>query len=147
MISLWSFLLGGPGETEKTVDETLNFIDKNMGKNNMAYIMSGVRIYPGSEIYKQWQTGKLDKSGIIVHEESGDLFYHSPHIEAGRIREKIAEFRKGYPNIILGDETQSLFTALALTCARTLRFSKPYWRHIPLLNLLKRPHTLLKIRK
>lgn len=137
IIVLWNFLLGGPGETEETVDETLDFIDKDMGKNDVVYITSGVRIYPGSKMFKQWQDGKFDQTSIITHEKTGDLFYHSSQISIEGLREKLKEFRKNHPNIIFADEGHDRFTSFALKCASVLRFSKPYWRHTQLLNKLK----------
>ena len=51
---LWNFLIGGPGETNRTLQETLEFIEHYLVRKkgppyNLANIFLGVRIYPGTQ--------------------------------------------------------------------------------------------------
>jgi radical SAM superfamily enzyme YgiQ (UPF0313 family) len=47
---LWIFLLGGPGETEASVRETLRFAEHSIRPGDAAFFNVGVRIYPGTEL-------------------------------------------------------------------------------------------------
>ena len=47
---LWIFLLGGPGETQDTVRETLRFAEKFIRPQDAAFFSIGIRMYPGTEL-------------------------------------------------------------------------------------------------
>ncbi len=49
---IWYFLFGGPGENPDTVEETLNFIEKNIPKKDLVFLTSGIRILPGAPIHQ-----------------------------------------------------------------------------------------------
>src|SRR5438552_12431360 len=50
--TLWIFLVGGPGETKKTLEETLAFASKRLGRGDEVYLTVGVRIYPGTTLHR-----------------------------------------------------------------------------------------------
>ena len=50
--TMWFFLFGGPGESVKTFDETLDFIDNFINPADLVYMNAGLRIYPGTPLYK-----------------------------------------------------------------------------------------------
>ena len=51
MVSLWFFMLGGPGETEATVEETVSFAERQLDwKGCLAIFFTGIRVLPGTEI-------------------------------------------------------------------------------------------------
>lgn len=47
---MWSFLFGGPGETEATIEETLRFAREEIPKDHPVMLTSRMRIYPGTEL-------------------------------------------------------------------------------------------------
>ncbi|CAG0942959.1 partial Hopanoid C-3 methylase, partial [Candidatus Brocadiaceae bacterium] len=47
---LWIFMLGGPGETKETVQETLRFADQCIRTKDVVFFNTGIRIYPGTEL-------------------------------------------------------------------------------------------------
>ncbi|HHT9147235.1 MAG TPA: B12-binding domain-containing radical SAM protein, partial [Candidatus Wunengus sp. YC61] len=47
---LWIFMLGGPGESEVTVKETLRFAEQYIRPKDVAFFNIGIRIYPGTEL-------------------------------------------------------------------------------------------------
>ncbi len=49
--TMWFFIFGGPGETEETIRETFSFIDEFVNEQDMVYMMVGLRVYPGTELY------------------------------------------------------------------------------------------------
>lgn len=46
MPTMWFFVLGGPGETEETLDETFDFIHRFIDERDLVYLTEGLRIYP-----------------------------------------------------------------------------------------------------
>ncbi|GJQ59831.1 MAG: B12-binding domain-containing radical SAM protein [Candidatus Scalindua sp.] len=84
---LWIFLFGGPGETEETVQETLNFAEKCIGERDVALFMIGLRIYPGTELEEIARAeGLLSVSPLEMLEP---IFYLSPNVHIEWLREKI----------------------------------------------------------
>jgi radical SAM superfamily enzyme YgiQ (UPF0313 family) len=50
--TMWFFLFGGPGENEQTFNETLDFIDNFINPDDLVYMNAGMRIYPGTPLYR-----------------------------------------------------------------------------------------------
>ncbi|MCK5170641.1 MAG: radical SAM protein, partial [Bacteroidales bacterium] len=77
MPTMWFFMLGGPGETEETIKETFEFIDKHICEEDMVHITEGIRIIPNTELYDI-----AISEGIISKEMSviDPMFYVSPTI-------------------------------------------------------------------
>jgi radical SAM superfamily enzyme YgiQ (UPF0313 family) len=85
-------LLGGPGETRETIEESLTFSD-SLPLDAMK-ISIGIRIYPGTELA---QTAVAD--GLIAPDDDLLLprFYMVPGLEA-RLRETVAAWMKTRPH-------------------------------------------------
>ena len=69
---LWNFLIGGPGETSSTFEETLEFVERYLVRqkgppHNLANLFLGVRIYPGTKL---WQIA-LEEG--FIHDQSNPL--------------------------------------------------------------------------
>ena len=47
---LWILLFGGPGETEATVRETLDFVHRSVRPQDVVFYNWRLRIYPGTEL-------------------------------------------------------------------------------------------------
>ncbi|MDI6854979.1 MAG: cobalamin-dependent protein [Deltaproteobacteria bacterium] len=74
----WLFLLGGPGETEQTVTETLGFAQRVLRRGDVAFFNVGIRIYPGTELARlARQQGVLQDSGQAMLQPK---FYFSPEL-------------------------------------------------------------------
>ncbi len=85
MPTMWFFLFGGPGETETTVAETLEFIDRYISPDDLVYLSQGLRIYPGTPLQRI-----ALKEGMITAGESlfrPSKFYFSPLIGRERLNE------------------------------------------------------------
>ena len=52
MPTMWFFLLGGPGESESTVAQTLRFVDEQLSPLDLAHLSPGLRIYPGTALHR-----------------------------------------------------------------------------------------------
>ncbi len=122
-------LFGGPGEDEKTVEESFNLMDQ---LNPTAVIaMLGIRIYPGTEMEQ------LSLSQGIIHQDSNLIyphFYISPALR-GKLRDLVQEkalARKQW--IVPGLEiniSQNLIEQI-----RKFRIRGPLWE---LVGRMKRP--------
>src|SRR5450830_732532 len=50
--TLWIFLVGGPGETSSTLEETLAFAKWRLKRGDAVYLTVGLRIYPGTTLHR-----------------------------------------------------------------------------------------------
>ncbi len=133
--TLWVFLLGGPGETPETVEETLKFITQACGKRDSIYITSGVRLYPGSPIYSDWKRGLIPENNLCSSPDSGDIIFHySEHTPPAWLQDRLSHFQAQDPRVMLSCEGQSKLIIFAQKTLSTLGFSKPFWRYIPIVN-------------
>ncbi|HBE01984.1 MAG TPA: hypothetical protein DC049_05845, partial [Spirochaetia bacterium] len=97
MPTMWFFIFGGPGETEKTIDETLGFAADYIEPLDMGHFTEGIRIYPGTHIRE-----------IAIHEglipADADLlepvFYFSSGISRAVLKNKLMQFTGKYPNCL-----------------------------------------------
>ena len=82
MPTIWFFIFGGPGENEKTIKETFEFIDTWINKYDMAHMTIGLRIYPNTELYNI-----AIKEKVIAPEESliAPRFYISQELGEKKI--------------------------------------------------------------
>ena len=80
-------LIGGPGETPETVNESLTFAD-SLDLDSLK-ITTGIRIYPETEL-----AAIAVAEGIITPEDDllAPKFYLTPHLEAW-LPEKIAAYK------------------------------------------------------
>jgi radical SAM superfamily enzyme YgiQ (UPF0313 family) len=76
---LWIFLLGGPGETPETVQETLDFAENYIRPTDAVYFNVGLRIYPGTPLERIARTeGSLTIESDALFEP---VFYMSPQVD------------------------------------------------------------------
>jgi hypothetical protein len=72
-------MLGGPGETRSTIEETLRFASRHIRDGDTAFFNMGVRIYPGTELETTARKqGALSLPGSSMLEP---VFYVSPEID------------------------------------------------------------------
>jgi len=131
--ALWFFLIGGPGENNSTLDQSLKFILKYLNQPkpppySMANLFLGVRLYPGTELWK------IASEGGVIHLKSNplkQLWYVSKHLDLKLAFNQMTGAAKRCPGIILGfDEKHFSFSSkLATWMGKIVRMPKPYWRH------------------
>lgn len=82
MPTIWFFMFGGPGETEKTVMDNFNFIDEHMAPEDMAYLVEGIRILPHTAL-----RDKAIEEGLIQESDSlyEPVFYISPTMDKNQL--------------------------------------------------------------
>lgn len=137
--ALWVFLLGGPGETPETVEQTLSFIAQSVPSPNAVYITSGIRIYPGSPIGDELDRGRLSAESLRRRVEHADVpFYYSEHTPPTWLEARLRKFQRSQPQVMLSCEGHAWLTQAALSVMQYLPLRKPYWQYIPALNTARR---------
>ena len=139
IIALWVFLLGGPGESEATVAETLSFIKRRIKPPHAVYITSGIRVYDGSPIADDAASGLFAKEDLRRRSELPGLeFFYSHATPPEWLEARLRSFQAAHPHVMLSCEGHNATTRLALRVMNHLPFRKPYWQYIPTLNRLRR---------
>lgn len=129
---LWYFLIGGPGETNATLQESLDFtttylVQKHRPPYHMANYYLGVRVYPNTGL---WEIAREEQ---FVSERSNpleQLWYLSEALDLDRAVAQLVQASAKFPEICLGfDEKYLLISKVVGFLGDLLRLPKPYWRH------------------
>ena len=117
------FLLGGPGETPDTLEETLANIDRL--KKTVVFLFCGMRIYPGTPLYSQaLSEGLIDASSELLE----PVFYETPVISRRHILDRVQAHANGRTNWIIGaggTETSSIISRMYQK-----GYSGPLWEYL-----------------
>jgi hypothetical protein len=130
---MWYFLIGGPGETNQTLEETLEFARKYLYRKtrppyNIANFYLGVRIYPGTRL---WEIA-VDE-GFVTRDSYPlqQLWYLSDELDLARALKQLTDEASKAPEVMLGfDEKQLVVSNIVSWVADFVRIPKPYWRHL-----------------
>ena len=100
--TMWFFIFGGPGETDASVRETMEFIDGHIGGKDMVHMTCGLRVYPGTELHRiAVGEGFVDRDDPLTNA----TFYVSPAIGRERLLESIENASRLRPNCVPVTET------------------------------------------
>jgi hypothetical protein len=117
------FLLGGPGETDSTLDETLTRIDRL--EKTVLFFFCGMRIYPDTALYRQCiRDGQLDTRADLLE----PVFYRSAEIADDDIVRKVTRKAAGRGNWVIGAGGQE--TAAIIERMYAKGFSGPLWEYL-----------------
>ena len=119
-------ILGGPGETEATLEETFAFMDEINPRAVIA--MTGVRIYPNTGLEQMSiNEGVIKKKEDILFPR----FYISPLISEDRLLNRVNEYALSRPNwIVPGLDIRN--------SEETMAFLRKLGNRGPLWNMLKK---------
>jgi len=125
---MWYFMFGAPGETEETVRETLDFIDREIPETHLVLLVSGIRIVPGAPLEQQARAeGQLAEGQSLLR----PVFYEPP-IGRQRLAEIIEQQMRRRPNCI-SMQDEYMPDALLATVSAVHRFfhsKKPLWQYL-----------------
>lgn len=128
--STWFFLLGGPGETQETVDQTLAFIEDNLNFSRcLTVVMTGIRILPASPLAEF-----LIKSGELPsgRDLTDPVFYFSPGLSESWVLDRVHRSISRCPGIVQGgEENGSAAERLFYRALHALGAAPPYMRFLP----------------
>jgi radical SAM superfamily enzyme YgiQ (UPF0313 family) len=123
----WIFLLGGPGETEETVRETLRFAESSIAPRDIAFFNTGIRIYPGTELEAiARREGVLSLNG---EEMLRPVFYVTAGLDPEWLRAEVKRAMASHMNFICAETMGLSFLPFVHRVAFRLGIRPPLWRH------------------
>jgi len=128
--SMWFFMLGAPGETMDTCEETIRFAETRLrGTEFTSVFFTGVRILPETELARTAiAQGYLAPDADL----SEGHFYISPEINETLVLERIYRAIAVNPSIVHAAEGGTSAAQRAYyRVLNTLRVAPPYWRFLP----------------
>ncbi|MBI5250768.1 MAG: cobalamin B12-binding domain-containing protein [Desulfomonile tiedjei] len=133
----WFFMIGGPGENNRTLQESLDFALKYLQKNgrpvtHVAHFFTGVRVYPGTAL---WDIAF--KEGFVRDDTdaSDTLWYLSEDLDLEEAVEQMSAAAATCPEVYLGfDERVLMFSKAAAMVFKLLKLPRPYWRYFRAAN-------------
>lgn len=132
----WIFLLGGPGETEETVEETLRFAASEIRPRDVAIFNTGIRVYPGTELETVAR-----RQGLLScppREMLSPLFYVSPGVDPRWMEGRLKEYMNRHMNFMDTDVLSISFLPALHRIAHGIGMRPPLWRHTRTIRRLLR---------
>jgi radical SAM superfamily enzyme YgiQ (UPF0313 family) len=129
---MWYFLIGGPGETNHTLQESLDFVRKHLKGHrrppyHMANYFLGVRAYPKTELWERAHQEGFFGQGVDLLQP---VWYISEGLDLDEAVKQMTEAAADAPEIVLGFDERYLRLSKAISILGKLaRMPKPYWRH------------------
>ena len=116
-------LLGGPGESPETLEETLRQVDKLAAC--VLFLFCGMRIYPDTKLWR-----RAVAEGVVEPEAEllEPVFYRSPAMGAAEVQARIEAAATGKPNWVVGSGGAQTAAILARMYRRG--FSGPLWEYL-----------------
>ena len=133
--TLWIFLVGGPGETPATLEETLGFAAWRLGRGDAVYLTAGLRIYPGTTL-QRIAIGE----GVIAPDDPllVPRFYFSPALEWDAAVTRLRAFSLDHPRFMFSADSRSRLLPYLTRAASLLRLPRPHWQHMGVFQRLTR---------
>jgi radical SAM superfamily enzyme YgiQ (UPF0313 family) len=132
----WFFLLGGPGETRETVEETVSFAETHLNSKKFLNIfLTGMRLLPGTPLTQQ----AIEENYILAgHDLCEPTFYFAPGLDEEWVINRINQAIGRCPAIVHGAEQNGSMVERAFNRALYwMGFAPPYYRF--LCNFLRTP--------
>lgn len=129
---VWMFLLGGPGETRESVEETLSFAESHVRDRDVAFFNVGVRVYPRTAMETIAR-----REGMLAappEEMLSPVFYFSPRLDRRWLAGRIAQATSRNLNFLGPNSITAPFLPLVYRAAYGLGLRPPLWRHTRLLR-------------
>jgi radical SAM superfamily enzyme YgiQ (UPF0313 family) len=126
----WFFLLGGPGETCATVEETVSFIEENLNwKKFLTVIMTGIRILPGTDLARL----AAEQNVIAADQDLCEpAFYFSREVDEQWVLDRINRAITRCPTIVHGaEENSSGYERAFDRMLYWIGAAPPYYRFLP----------------
>lgn len=124
---VWIFMLGGPGETEETVRETLNFAEKHIRRQDVAFFNIGIRIYPGTELeHLAREQGTLT---LPREEMLNPVFYVSTQLNVKWLTTELQAAMDTHMNYISADSLSFPYLSSIHRFGYRLGIKPPLWKY------------------
>jgi radical SAM superfamily enzyme YgiQ (UPF0313 family) len=117
------FLLGGPGESEETVTECLEGIEKL--ERSVFFFFIGIRIYPGTSLYDMAiAEGKIESRTDLLH----PVFYEPDSVDLTTIAALVGHRASGRRNWVTGSGDKQVADTISILHRRN--FTGPLWEYL-----------------
>lgn len=133
--ALWIFLVGGPGETAQTLEETLRFAEWRLNRGDAVYLTVGLRIYPGTTLQRI-----AISEGVVSNEDTllDPAFYFSPGLSFDAAVTRIKSFSRNHPRFMFSADSRSPLLPWLTRAASVFRLPKPHWQYMGIFQSLAR---------
>jgi radical SAM superfamily enzyme YgiQ (UPF0313 family) len=133
---VWFFLMGGPGETQETIRETLHFAEDCIRPDDVAFFNLGIRIYPGTEL-----ESVARRQGILTvprDQMLSPVFYFTPEVDRTWAAAEARKLMSERLNFIGGASINFSYLAILERLAHFVGVKPPLWRHTRLVRRMLR---------
>ena len=132
---LWIFLVGGPGETRETLEETLRFAASRLERGDAVYLTVGLRIYPGTTLHRIAR-----EEGVVA---PGDpllvpRFYFSRALGVEATVARLRAFAAAHPRFMFSADSRSPLLPHLTRLASVLHLPRPHWRYMGVFQRISR---------
>jgi anaerobic magnesium-protoporphyrin IX monomethyl ester cyclase len=133
--ALWIFLVGGPGETRQTLDETMRFAEWRLGRGDAVYMTVGLRIYPSTTLHRiAVSEGVVDADASLLD----PAFYFSSSLSFESAVAQLREFARKQPRFMFSADSRSPLLPWLTRTASLIRLPKPHWQYMGVFQRLSR---------
>ncbi len=133
--TLWILLIGGPGETPATLEETLAFAAERLRAGDAVYVTVGLRIYPGTTLHQiALAEGRVERSDSLL----APTFYFSTALDLAATVERLRRFAAAHPRFMFSADSRSPLLPMLTRAASFLRLPRPHWRYMAAFQRLAR---------
>jgi len=132
---MWVFLMGGPGETKETMNESWSFIQDEIPPDDMVFVQVGLRVYPNTPLAQQAvDLGAVDADCDLLK----PFHFVSPDLDPLWIHERLMENIKARPNVSTLRDVMGFMFPYYLRFAGAMKFAAPVTSGQPGLRMLSR---------
>lgn len=133
--TLWIFLVGGPGETRQTLEETLRFAAWRLDRGDAVYLTVGLRIYPGTKLHRI----AISEGRVAPGESLLDpAFYFSEGLAFDETVARLRRFAGDHPRFMFSADSRSAILPYLTRAASLLRLPRPHWQYMGLFQRISR---------
>ncbi len=133
--ALWIFLVGGPGETAQTLEETLAFAAWRLERGDSVYMTVGLRIYPGTTLHRiAIAEGVIDADASLLD----PTFYFSPGLRFETVVTRLRDFAASRQRFMFSADSRSAVLPYLTRAAALLRLPRPHWQYMGIFQRVSR---------
>ena len=140
--TLWIFLVGGPGETRLTLEETLAFARWRLERGDAVYVTVGLRVYPGTTLHRiAISEGRVSNDDSLLD----PTFYFSENLEFGETVARLKRFAADHPRFMFSADSRSVILPYLTRAASLLRLPRPHWQYMGLFQRISRSASRFRV--
>ena len=133
--TLWIFLVGGPGETAGTLEETLEFAKRRLDCGDAVYVTVGLRIYPGTTLHRiAISEGTVAKDATLLD----PTFYFSSDLAFDATVARLQSFAGAEPRFMFSADSRSAILPWLTRTASLLKLPRPHWQYMSVFQRVTR---------